>query len=75
MSTYRPTDAAFPYEHHALSSASEFGMNLRAYFAGQALVGLLSSGCTSQGIPEAAVILADNLIAALNNPLNEPSPK
>ncbi len=51
--------------------ASGFGMTLREYYAGQAMVGLLSSGIaaerghTHRDVADIAVINADALISAL----------
>ena len=65
MST-RPNDPAFPIP----GVFPQTGMSLRAYFAGQALNGILSEYKTSEYAPHQiareAIVVADALIAELN---------
>ena len=63
--------AAFPRVVPAMGCSYSTGMSLRDYFAGQALIGLLSNeavmtqshkdGCVGK-LPEASYIIADDMI-------------
>ena len=67
MNTIKDGGAAFPRSGND-DCTSEFGMTLRDYFAGQALVGMLSEGRSNSNaknwMPEEAYEIADAMLAA-----------